>query len=75
MFGKAKNLPSGWRVARLGSRGDKNRVNYYYDRDSLHVFREGIFWVLTHNGRATEHKFKTAADAIEYADDAAKHGG
>lgn len=65
---KQWQLPEGWR---------ENADSYFYDPEGLQVWSEnigGTDWRLIHNGRDTGHSFKSAQDAIEYAEDA-RFGG
>lgn len=73
------NLPAGWTVKRYSTWFDRRLVSratvYLFECDRLEVRRRGNRWILIHDGRDTGHRFKTAADAIEHADDARIHGG
>lgn len=78
------SLSSGWSVKRYSTylhRRLTSRVTVYrFERDDLEVRKKTRpefklpIWCLLHKGKDTGHVFKTAAEAIEYADDARIHG-
>lgn len=71
-------LPSGWTVKRhstwLHRRLTSRSTIYHYEREGLTIKKAGRSWMLVHNYHDTGHRFKTAMEAIEHAEDARIHG-
>ena len=76
---KKGQLPEGWVVVRdsvwIRGRLIARTTVYRCEREGLAVRRGGgRKWILIHNFHDTGHRFKTAREAVEHAQDVIFHG-